>query len=97
MDECVGVPDGGTGEPDKVYSEVKYIFVRLSVLREYLEKELEMPNLPFKYEFERALDDWVMICFFVGTFSHSMFTTKRTLDAPTVRENSVDELKINSK
>lgn len=39
--------------------EVPFIFVRLSVLREYLEKELTMPGLPFKYDFERVIDDWV--------------------------------------
>ena len=46
--------------------EQEYIFVRLSVLREYLQSELAMPNLPFTYDFERALDDWVFMCFFVG-------------------------------
>ena len=66
MKECVGVPEGGSGDVEKVYEEVNFIFVRLSVLKEYLERELDMPNLPFKYDFERALDDWVFMCFFVG-------------------------------
>ena len=39
--------------------EQKFIFVRLSVLREYLRRDLQMPNLPFPYDFERAIDDWV--------------------------------------
>ena len=46
--------------------EVQFIFVRLSVLREYLRRDLAMPNLPFAYDFERAIDDWVFMCFFVG-------------------------------
>lgn len=67
LNECVGVAEGGAGdEPDKVFEETRYIFVRLNVLREYLERELEMPSLPFKYDFDRAIDDWVFMCFFVG-------------------------------
>lgn len=59
--------EGGSGdEPEKVFEETRYIFVRLNVLREYLERELEMPNLNFKYDFDRAIDDWVFMCFFVG-------------------------------
>ncbi len=29
-------------------------------------RDLQMPNLPFPYDFERAVDDWVFMCFFVG-------------------------------
>ena len=47
-------------------AEQEFIFLRLNILREYLEKELAMPNLPFKQDFERAVDDWVFMCFFVG-------------------------------
>lgn len=46
--------------------EVQFIFVRLNVLREYIEMELKVDDLPFKFDFERALDDWVFMCFFVG-------------------------------
>nr|XP_053647006.1 5'-3' exoribonuclease 2 homolog [Cherax quadricarinatus] len=63
--ECVGVAEGETGESEKVFEETRFIFVRLNVLREYLERELAMPGLPFKYCFERAIDDWVFMCFFV--------------------------------
>lgn len=66
MQECVGIPDGMEEASEKVFEEVKFIFVRLNVLREYLERELAMPNLPFEYNFDRAIDDWVFMCFFVG-------------------------------
>jgi 5'-3' exoribonuclease 2 len=60
----------GEGGNEPVYGdETKYIFCRLSVLREYLKRDLEMPNLPFPYDFERAIDDWVFMCFFVGMYS----------------------------
>jgi 5'-3' exoribonuclease 2 len=41
-DEYVGEASNQIGE------EQKFIFVRLSVLREYLRRELDMPNLPFQ-------------------------------------------------
>ncbi|ALC47921.1 Rat1 [Drosophila busckii] len=91
MDKCVGLGavsiTGANYTPDiPIGAEVKYIFVRLSVLREYLKKTLEMPNLPFKYDFERALDDWVFMCFFVGNdfLPH--------LPSLEIREGAVDRL-----
>lgn len=32
--------------------EQEFIFIRLNILREYLEKELFIPNLPMKQDFE---------------------------------------------
>ncbi|XP_061394809.1 5'-3' exoribonuclease 2 homolog [Musca vetustissima] len=92
MDKCQGLNAAGVNDvtnfkPDvPIGSEVRFIFVRLSVLREYLKKTLEMPNLPFKYEFERALDDWVFMCFFVGNdfLPH--------LPSLEIREGAVDRL-----
>ena len=74
MADCTGAakPIEGSdyaGEEPSFGDETKYIFVRLSVLREYLKRDLEMPNLPFPYDFERAVDDWVFMCFFVGNGS----------------------------
>lgn len=92
MQKCVGLGNasGSKNEsfkPDApINAEVRFIFVRLSVLREYLKKTLEMPNLPFKYDFERALDDWVFMCFFVGNdfLPH--------LPSLEIREGAVDRL-----
>ncbi|KAI6190792.1 5'-3' exoribonuclease [Aphelenchoides bicaudatus] len=47
-------------------NKLVYIFIRLAELRKYLEWELNMPNLTIEYDFERAIDDWVFLCFFVG-------------------------------
>ncbi|XP_061384389.1 5'-3' exoribonuclease 2 homolog isoform X2 [Danaus plexippus] len=88
MKECTGTtPDASLVRSDPSFgNQDSFIFVRLTVLREYLEKELSMPNLPFKYDFERALDDWVFMCFFVGNdfLPH--------LPSLEIREGAVDRL-----
>lgn len=43
-----------------------YIWLHVNVLREYLAIEMEAPGRSFDYNLERALDDWVFMCFFVG-------------------------------
>lgn len=88
MKDCIGGCQSEHDKPADVTfrSETDFIFVRLNVLKEYLERELVMPNLPFKYEFERVVDDWVFMCFFVGNdfLPH--------LPSLEIREGAIDRL-----
>jgi len=43
-----------------------FLYFHINILKEYLEAELKMDNLPFLYDVERIIDDWVFLCFFVG-------------------------------
>ncbi|KAF2110635.1 XRN 5'-3' exonuclease N-terminus-domain-containing protein [Lophiotrema nucula] len=43
-----------------------FIWLHVNILREYLAVEMDSPRRRFKYDLERALDDWVFMCFFVG-------------------------------
>ncbi|XP_068454828.1 5'-3' exoribonuclease 2 isoform X2 [Clinocottus analis] len=91
MKECQGSPREKKGEHDEFAgsmpaSEQEFIFIRLCVLREYLARELAMASLPFPYDFERTIDDWVFMCFFVGNdfLPH--------LPSLEIREGAIDRL-----
>ncbi|GAA5868758.1 hypothetical protein JCM3774_003881 [Rhodotorula dairenensis] len=43
-----------------------FLFLDVSVLREYLAVELSAPVHTFPFSLERAIDDWVFLIFFVG-------------------------------
>jgi len=68
-EECTGKAKEKEGEFDeKSHGVAKkpFIWLHVGILREYLEVELTVPGLSFTYDLERALDDWVFMCFFVG-------------------------------
>ncbi|XP_047520922.1 5'-3' exoribonuclease 1 isoform X3 [Pieris napi] len=48
--------------------ETNFYLLHLSLLREYLEQEFISikENLPFKYDIEKIVDDWVLMGFLVG-------------------------------
>ena len=78
--------DGDFGEKDKALGDKPFIWLHVSVLREYLEAELHVPQQPFRFDLERALDDWVFMCFFVG---NDFLPHLPSLD---IRESGIDTL-----
>ncbi|KAM8725999.1 5'-3' exoribonuclease 2 [Acanthopagrus schlegelii] len=89
--DCQGTAREKQGEHDEFagsmpVSEQEFIFIRLCVLREYLSRELTMASLPFPFDFERSIDDWVFMCFFVGNdfLPH--------LPSLEIREGAIDRL-----
>ena len=78
--------EGDFDEKDKALSDKPFIWLHVSVLREYLEVELNVPQASFRFDLERALDDWVFMCFFVG---NDFLPHLPSLD---IRENGIDTL-----
>jgi 5'-3' exoribonuclease 2 len=70
MNGCFGLPEGNSAyyseQPTDPVSEKEFIFIQLPVLREYLEREMQISSLKSQFDLERAVDDWVFLCFFVG-------------------------------
>ena len=88
-DRCRGEvkrKEGAFGEKDSAQPLKPFIWLHVSVLREYLEAELYVPSQPFRFDLERALDDWVFMCFFVG---NDFLPHLPSLD---IRDNGIDTL-----
>uniref|UniRef100_A0AAV1TZW1 5'-3' exoribonuclease n=1 Tax=Peronospora matthiolae TaxID=2874970 RepID=A0AAV1TZW1_9STRA len=59
----------GEHNADLIASDLKPLqYLHIATLREYLQIEFEPLSrvLPFEYDFERVIDDFVFLCFFVG-------------------------------
>lgn len=88
-EECTGKAKEKNGEFDEKQHAAPlkpFIWLHVSVLREYLAAEMHVPQQPFPFDLERALDDWVFMCFFVG---NDFLPHLPSLD---IRENGIDTL-----
>lgn len=80
------VKQGDHDEKQNGESLKPFIWLHVSVLREYLAAELYVPDQQFRFDLERALDDWVFMCFFVG---NDFLPHLPSLD---IREQGIDTL-----
>ncbi|KAJ5224898.1 5'-3' exoribonuclease 2 [Penicillium citrinum] len=88
-EECTGKAKEKSGEFDEKQHAAPlkpFIWLHVAVLREYLAAEMHVPQQPFPFDLERALDDWVFMCFFVG---NDFLPHLPSLD---IRENGIDTL-----
>ena len=86
---CRGEAKERTGEHEEMAAkptQKPFIWLHVSVLREYLSAELAVAGLPFRFDVERAIDDWIFMCCFVGNdfLPH--------LPALEIREHGIDTL-----
>lgn len=65
--QCTGPKPDIFTKPKPTPPEKKpFIFLDVSILREYLEAELYVSSASFPFNLEQAIDDWVLLIFFVG-------------------------------
>jgi len=68
-ENCRGTAKVKSGDFDEkgTTEELKpFVWLNVPILREYLGAEMFVPGQSFRFDLERALDDWVFMCFFVG-------------------------------
>lgn len=71
---------------NQVLPEKPFVYLNVEVLREYLAIELRVEQLPWRFNLENAIDDWILLCFFVGNdfLPH--------LPSLEIREGAIDSL-----
>ncbi|KAJ9615897.1 5'-3' exoribonuclease 2 [Cladophialophora chaetospira] len=88
-ENCKGEAKEKSGEFDEKGAVEKlkpFIWLNVPVLREYLGAEMFVPGQTFRFDLERALDDWVFMCFFVG---NDFLPHLPSLD---IKEDGIDKL-----
>jgi 5'-3' exoribonuclease 2 len=58
--------DPNVVEKAKPVEDKPFIFLDVACLREYLAVELNLPSVPFQFDLELSIDDWIFMIFFVG-------------------------------
>ena len=68
--EVVKFGGGEKGQPSREIlsnpSDDGFILLHIGLLREYLDLEFREKNLPFGYNLERVIDDFILLCMMVG-------------------------------
>ncbi|EXJ67856.1 protein Xni [Cladophialophora psammophila CBS 110553] len=88
-ENCRGDAKIKAGEFDEkgTTEELKpFVWLNVPILREYLGAEMFVPGQTFRFDLERALDDWVFMCFFVG---NDFLPHLPSLD---IKEDGIDKL-----
>jgi len=93
--DCPGAEDDTDTPPEEGIDQMTALekpfqIISIPILREYLDYQFSKfaDSLPFQFDFERCIDDFVFICFFVGNdfLPH--------LPSLSIREGSVDQMMI---